>query len=74
MGLFGPKGETIVINVKGMTCNHCKMSIENALKKLNGVSKAIVDLDKGNVTVTYDPAKVSVDDMKKAIIDTGYEV
>ncbi|MDP9751956.1 heavy-metal-associated domain-containing protein [Thermoanaerobacter pentosaceus] len=35
---------------------------------------SFVDLDKGYVTVTYDPAKVSVDDMKKAIIDTGYEV
>ncbi|MEM5244765.1 cation transporter [Thermoanaerobacter sp. CM-CNRG TB177] len=22
-----------------MTCNHCKMSVENALKKLNGVFK-----------------------------------
>ncbi|MDP9750466.1 copper chaperone CopZ [Thermoanaerobacter pentosaceus] len=74
MGWFGPKGETIILNVKGMTCNHCKMSVESALKKLNGVSKAVVDLDKGNVTVTYDPSKVSIDDMKKAIIDTGYEM
>jgi copper chaperone len=48
MGLFGTKGETIVINVKGMSCNHCKISVETALKKLNGVSKAVVDLDKGN--------------------------
>lgn len=35
---------------------------------------SFVDLDKDNVTVTYDPDKVSVDDMKEAIIDTGYEV
>lgn len=39
MGLFGTKAETIVINVKGMSSNHCKMSAETALKKLNGVFK-----------------------------------
>ncbi|MDK2806266.1 MAG: copper chaperone [Thermoanaerobacterium sp.] len=73
MGLFGSKGETVTIGVRGMSCNHCKMTVEKALKGLDGVSKATVDLDKANVTVTYDPKKVTIDDMKKAIIDAGYE-
>ncbi|ADH61711.1 hypothetical protein Tmath_2030 [Thermoanaerobacter mathranii subsp. mathranii str. A3] len=29
---------------------------------------SFVDLDKGNITATYDPAKVSVDDMKKQLL------
>ncbi|OXT09123.1 heavy metal transport/detoxification protein [Thermoanaerobacterium thermosaccharolyticum] len=73
MSLFGPKGETTTIDVKGMSCNHCKMTVEKSLKALDGVSKATVDLDKANVTVTYDPKKVTIDEMKKAIIDAGYE-
>lgn len=73
MGLFGSKGETVTIDVRGMSCNHCKMTVEKALNALDGVSKATVDLGKANVTVTYDPKKVSIDDMKKAIIDAGYE-
>ncbi|MGJ7045558.1 copper ion binding protein [Thermoanaerobacterium thermosulfurigenes] len=73
MGLFGSKGETVTIDVRGMSCNHCKMTVEKALKGLDGVSKATVDLDKANATVTYDPKKVTIDDMKKAIIDAGYE-
>ena len=73
MGLFGSKDETVTIDVRGMSCNHCKMTVEKALKGLDGVSKATVDLDKANATVTYDPKKVTIDDMKKAIIDAGYE-
>ncbi|MBP2073139.1 copper chaperone CopZ [Thermoanaerobacterium butyriciformans] len=73
MGLFGSKGETVTIDVRGMSCNHCKMTVEKALNALDGVSKATVDLGKANVTVTYDPKKVTIDDMKKAIIDAGYE-
>lgn len=73
MGLFGPKGETTTINVKGMSCNHCKMSVEKALMGLKGVKKATVDLEKANATVMYNPKEVNIDDMKTAIKDAGYE-
>lgn len=41
------------LNVQGMTCGHCKMSVENALNNLEGVQTAEVNLDAGNVAVTY---------------------
>ncbi len=62
------------LNVQGMTCGHCKMSVENALKDLEGVQTAEVNLDAGNVAVTYDEAKVNQDAMKEAIEDQGYDV
>ncbi|HLU21011.1 MAG TPA: copper chaperone CopZ [Bacillaceae bacterium] len=62
------------LNVQGMTCGHCKASVEGALKKLDGVTAAEVDLTAGNVAVTYDEAKVTVDAMKEAIEDQGYDV
>lgn len=62
------------LNVQGMTCGHCKASVEGALKKLDGVTAAEVDLRAGNVAVTYDEAKVTVDAMKEAIEDQGYDV
>ncbi|MFC5466142.1 copper chaperone CopZ [Lederbergia graminis] len=62
------------LNVQGMTCGHCKASVEGALKKLDGVTAAEVDLAAGNVAVTYDEAIVTVDAMKEAIEDQGYDV
>ena len=62
------------LNVQGMTCGHCKMSVENALNNLEGVQTAEVNLDAGNVAVTYDEAKVNQEAMKEAIEDQGYDV
>lgn len=66
--------DTTVINVDGMTCNHCKMSVEKALTNLAGVTKAEVNLAAKNVTVTFEPGKVDITAMKNAITRAGYEV
>jgi len=63
-----------IIRVEGMTCMHCKMSVKRALKKLNGVSNAVVSLEDKNVTVTYNEGEVTFDQMKEAIEGQGYDV
>lgn len=63
-----------VIKVDGMSCDHCKNTIESALAKINGVRTAEVDLDKNEVRVDYDDNKVSMQEMKDAIEDQGYDV
>ena len=63
-----------VINVEGMSCDHCKNAVESALAKINGVSAAEVNLDNGQVRVDYDEDKVQLSDMKDAIEDQGYDV
>ncbi|TCS83511.1 copper chaperone CopZ [Tepidibacillus fermentans] len=63
-----------IIRVEGMTCNHCKMAVEGALKKLSGVINAVVSLENKNVTVTFDEEKVTFEQMKEAIEDQGYDV
>ncbi|WP_407268244.1 copper chaperone CopZ [Radiobacillus sp. PE A8.2] len=62
------------LHVQGMTCGHCKSSVEGALKELNGVSAAEVNLEAGSVDVTFDEAKVTVEVMKEAIEEQGYDV
>lgn len=62
------------LNVQGMTCGHCKMSVEGALNKLNGVSAAEVNLEAGKVDVTFDESKVNAGAMKEAIEEQGYNV
>jgi len=62
------------LEVTGMTCGHCKMSVEGALKELDGVTNSEVNLETGKVEVTYDESKVSVDTMKDAVEEQGYDV
>ena len=60
-----------VIFVNGMMCPHCKARVESVCKGITGVTDAVVDLQKKNVTVS---GNASVDDLKKAITEAGYEV
>lgn len=62
------------LNVQGMSCGHCKISVEGALNKLDGVSAAEVNLEAGKVDVTFDESKVTSDAMKEAIEEQGYDV
>jgi Cu+-exporting ATPase len=62
------------IKVTGMTCAMCVATIEKALKKLEGVEEAVVNLGTETATVKYDPEKVSLEQIIKAIEDTGYGV
>ncbi|AKX95278.1 copper ion-binding protein [Moorella thermoacetica] len=64
----------VTLQVEGMSCNHCKMSVERALKNLDGVTAATVDLGARTAHVTYDSSRVDIEAMKKAISDAGYEV
>jgi copper chaperone len=66
--------EQITLNIKGMSCSHCQRAVTNALKELEGVENVEVHLDQGTADVTYDSSKVSIDKMKEAVEEQGYDV
>jgi copper chaperone len=57
-----------------MSCNHCKMTIENAVKGFSGVTYINADPATKKVVVEFDEKIVSLEDIKSAIVDAGYEV
>ena len=63
-----------VLNVPSVSCNHCKMAIEGAVGALDGVEQVDVDVDDKSVTVDFDAADVSLDEIQAAVQDEGYEV
>ena len=64
---------SIVLNVDGMMCEHCKATVEKAVSKLDGIESVNADLEAKKVTVL--PNKdIDVEEIKKAITDAGYEV
>lgn len=64
----------ITLNVNGMSCSHCENAVKKAVGALDGVSSVAVDLKGKKVTVTYEPEKTNVEQMKEAIEDQGYDV
>ncbi|WP_029420768.1 heavy-metal-associated domain-containing protein [Alicyclobacillus macrosporangiidus] len=64
---------TATITVKGMTCSGCVNSVTKALKGVEGVQEASVDLQGQKATVTFDEAKTNVAKLKEAIEDAGYD-
>jgi copper chaperone len=65
--------EKLTLDVQGMSCDHCVQAVTKALNEI-GVRDVKVDLESGKVDVQFDPAKVTVDQMKEAIEDQGYDV
>ena len=61
-------------SVQGMHCASCVATIERSLKKVDGVSEATVNIATEKATVTYDPTKVSDDELYSAVSNVGYEV
>ena len=65
---------TTEFKVKGMVCDSCRAKTEKALKGTEGVTAAVVDWKKGTARVEYDDAKVSKEQLKKVITDSGFAV
>lgn len=60
------------LQVNGMSCQHCVNAIETALKEIG--AKGSVDLGSRSVTVEYDESKVTLEKIKEAIEEQGYDV
>ncbi len=66
--------KSITLDVTGMTCGHCEKAVNGALTELDGVQKVDVNLETGKVNVDYDEGKVTLEQMKEAVEDQGYDV
>ena len=65
--------ETVELKVEGMDCQGCVKSVTRMLSGVAGVQKVDVSLEQGRATVTYDPAKSNVAEMKRAVERAGYK-
>ena len=65
--------ETITLKVNGMTCQGCVRSVTKALQGVDGVASVEVSLEQAEAKVSYNPREVSVERLKAAVDDAGYE-
>ena len=72
-GLVEPQAlKRAELGVEGMTCASCSSAVERALKKLDGVSEASVNLATNRAAFSYDPTKVKLTQVREAITKAGY--
>ncbi|WP_406655510.1 heavy metal translocating P-type ATPase [Methanolobus sp. ZRKC2] len=62
------------IKIYGMTCMHCHKRVTDAISSLEGVFSVDVNLEDESATVEFDPDKTSIENIKQAVTDAGYEV
>ena len=64
----------ITLNIGGMTCAACVSHVGNALREVDGVISASVNLATEQATVEYVPGLAALPDMKAMVNDAGYTV
>lgn len=64
--------QTVTLEVPGMTCAACPITVKKAISKVDGVSKVHVSYEKRQAVVTFDDAKASVQKLTQATENAGY--
>ena len=60
----------VIYRIDGMSCNHCKNSVEKAIRGIEGVEEVEVILGKKEAVVTGTP---NDDTVKKVVEELGFE-
>ena len=68
------KSKKAELKISGMTCAMCNQTIKKSLLNLEGVKDADVNLGNETARIEYDPRKLKLTDLEKAIKDVGYDV
>ena len=66
--------ETKTIPVVGMACAGCAANVERHLRELDGVNSANVNFAARTALVDYDPDRISLQQMKEAILQAGFDL
>jgi P-type Cu+ transporter len=68
-----PPAATLDLGIAGMTCASCVTRVEKALKKVTGVTDAVVNLATESARVSYLPSEQMEARLRRAVRDAGYE-
>ena len=63
-----------ILDVQGMSCDHCKMAVTKAVSALEGVLSVEVSLESNTVSVEFDESSLPLETIRQAIEDQGYDL
>ncbi len=64
--------QTATLDVPGMTCSSCPITVKKALMKVDGVQRVTSSFEKKEAVVTFDDSKTSPEKLSMAITNAGY--
>ncbi|OIQ79743.1 copper chaperone CopZ [mine drainage metagenome] len=66
--------DMVTLQIAGMACGGCANTVKQALLELPGVAGAEVSHADASAIVSYDPDRVTLEQMRNAIVSAGYQV
>ena len=63
----------IKLNITGMHCEGCSTRLQKVLNNQDGVEDATVSLEDKEAVIKFDESQISVNDLKEAVEDAGFE-
>jgi copper chaperone CopZ len=66
--------QTVEFTINGMTCSGCEEHVNHEVNKLTGIIKTTVSYENGNAIIEFDQTQTNIDEIEKAIGNTGYSV
>jgi len=64
--------QTVTLDVPGMTCSSCPITVKKALSKVEGVQQVKTSLEKKEAVVMFDDSKTSLAKLSMATADAGF--
>lgn len=64
---------TEVVNVPTIRCSSCVKTVTTAVRQLDGVHDVNVNRKTRTATVRFDSRKLTLSDIEKAIVQSGYD-
>ncbi|MBN2110031.1 MAG: heavy-metal-associated domain-containing protein [Methanosarcinaceae archaeon] len=64
----------VSLKIEGMMCEHCRATVDKAIRSVKGVQEVSVDLQEEQARVVYDPGSTDLDTIISAVAEAGYKV
>ena len=64
--------QTVTLDVPGMTCAACPITVMTALKRVDGVRQVDVSFEQREARVTFEDTQTSVTELTEATANAGY--
>ncbi len=72
LAVIAAPSESATLEVKGMDCAACPLTVKAVLKRQPGVDEVKVDMKSGIARLTFDSSKVSREKLARAVTEAGF--
>lgn len=62
-----------ILRISGMSCNGCRAGVESALRRVPGVTKAEVSLERAEAVVEHDEKTAAPETLRAAVAKAGFK-